>query len=118
LQNGQGTPTTGAVIYLAAEQILGDYNGNGIVDAADYTVWRDLLNQNLSLPGENPDAVTPGVVNQEDYEYWVSRFGATTNPAGGGSLAGVGGAVPEPTTALMLMLGIACMGGLSRRRPV
>ena len=25
--------------------IVGDYNHNGIVDAADYTVWRDTLGQ-------------------------------------------------------------------------
>ena len=24
-------------------QLVGDYNGNGIVDAADYAVWRDTL---------------------------------------------------------------------------
>src|SRR5262249_40370997 len=36
---------TGLDIGLKAAGVLGDYNGNGVVDAADYTVWRDHLGQ-------------------------------------------------------------------------
>ena len=35
--------------------LTGDYNGNGIVDAADYTVWRDTLGDDRSPP----TAMTP-----------------------------------------------------------
>jgi hypothetical protein len=105
--------TIGVVVYEDfATTILGDYNGNGIVDAADFTNWRDHLGQTFTLAGENPDAMTPGVVDQEDYNYWKSRFGATTNP-GSGSLASSSGAVPEPGTWLLALLG-ACLGGLTR----
>jgi Domain of unknown function (DUF4082) len=38
----------------------GDYNGNGIVDAADYTVWRDHLGQSVSVT--LPNDTTPGSV--------------------------------------------------------
>ena len=34
----------------------GDYNANGVVDAADYTVWRDSLGQTgmgLAADGDN-----------------------------------------------------------------
>ena len=39
-------------------QITGDYNGNGIVDAADYTVWRDTLGSTTDLRanGDNSGA--------------------------------------------------------------
>lgn len=81
-------------------EIDGDYNSNGIVDAADYTVWRDHLGQTFALDNERPDAATPGVVDVEDYAFWKVNFGA-----GGGSGATV--AVPEPATlflaAIMLM---------------
>ena len=33
---------------------IGDYNDNGIVDAADYTVWRDHLGQSFALSNEEP----------------------------------------------------------------
>jgi DNA-binding beta-propeller fold protein YncE len=33
-----------------------DYNDDGAVDAADYTVWRDHLGQAFVLAGENPEA--------------------------------------------------------------
>ena len=113
--DGNLTSTIGVVVY--ADTILGDYNGNGVVDAADYTSWRDRLNQSVTLNGERPDAATPGVVDQEDYQFWVSRFGATSNP-GSGSLASNSANVPEPATYLMFMLGIACAGRLSRRMSV
>ena len=29
-------------VHVAASTLFGDYNGNDTIDAADYTVWRDL----------------------------------------------------------------------------
>ena len=52
--------------------MLGDYNGNGTVDAADYVLWRDN-------PATLSNDSTPASVGPEDYTYWKSRFGATTN---------------------------------------
>ena len=46
-----------------------DYNGNGVVDAADYVLWRKggpLLND-----------PTPADVGPDDYTYWRLRFGAS-----------------------------------------
>jgi hypothetical protein len=100
----------------------GDYNSDGHVDAADYTVWRNHLNQSFALDNENPDAATPGLVDQEDYLFWKSNYG---NSSGGGSISTIASgsgslAVPEPTTALLAFfasLVLACMlsGRLVRR---
>ena len=81
------------------EGVAGDYNNNGIVDAADYTVWRDQFGQSFALPNEDPGS-TPGMVTTEDYDYWKAHFGAT---AGGGSLAS--GTVPEPGMLVMAITG-------------
>lgn len=74
-------------------QLTGDYNGNGVIDAADYTVWRDALGGTTLL--NDP---TPGTVDESDYTYWKTNFGAT---AGDASLAEAN--VPEPSTLLLAL---------------
>ncbi len=80
----------------------GDYNGNGTVDAADYTVWRDALGQGGAVLAADGDG--SGTVDEADYAVWKSHFGETI---GGGTLANR--TVPEPATLLMLLLGMAAM---------
>lgn len=80
----------------ASAAINGDYNNNGIVDAADYTVWRDNLGRSVTLPNDT----TPGTVTQADYTVWKSNFGAV---AGAGSAA----TVPEPAAALLCLTAVA-----------
>jgi hypothetical protein len=90
---------------VARLDLLGDYNGNGIVDAADYTVWRDTLGQlgaNLAADGTGPMGVPDGVVDQLDYALWKANFGLGT--PGAGSAASTA-AVPEPTATWLLFLG-------------
>lgn len=62
----------------------GDYNGDGMVDAADYTVWRD---------GGAPDSGIGG------YNLWVSNYGSSNSAV----------SVPEPTAILLSVLGV-CLG--------
>ena len=90
----------------ASPEVFGDYNEDGVVNAADYVVFRDVLGLVFELPNENPLALTPGFVDQEDYAFWHARFGANGS--------GIGVAVPEPTAGLMLV-GMACMGWLCHR---
>jgi hypothetical protein len=91
-----------AVQYLTSAAVAGDYNNNGIVDAADYVIWRKRLGPG-SLPNEG--GISPGVVDQADYNFWRSRFGATS----GSGAAVSASAVPEPGTWL-LCLGSAIVG--------
>jgi hypothetical protein len=100
-----------AVLQATAITLLpdGDYNGNGIVDAADYTVWRNSLGGiNLAADG-NRD----GMIDDDDYAVWKSNFGET---AGSGSGAmGSNAAVPEPAAAVLWLIAasVACA---TRRR--
>jgi hypothetical protein len=50
----------------------GDYNKDGTVNAADYTVWRDTLGSTTNL---RADGDKSGTVDQLDYDYWKARFG-------------------------------------------
>lgn len=84
-----------AVASVESEPMLiGDYSGNGVIDAADYTVWRDNVGA-ATLPNRDPES--SGEVGSTDYEVWKSRF----TSAGSGGLAMT---VPEPTSALLLTL--------------
>ena len=86
--------------------LAGDYNGNGILDAADYSVWRETLGSTTLL--NDP---TPGIVDTSDYNYWKSNFGATS---GSGTSANTN--VPEPNTLLLTssLLGVA-IGSLNSK---
>jgi Pel9A-like, right handed beta helix region len=86
----------------------GDYNGDNIVDASDYSVWRDSLGQQIELPNDE----TPGMVDADDYEVWKAHFGETLN-GGAGQAAS---SVPEPASVLMAAIGILALGPFSRFR--
>jgi hypothetical protein len=90
----------GSEIYqLATVQLAGDYNGNGIVDAADYTVWRD----NLGSPaGTLPNDTDGGAIGSAQYATWKANFGMALTSSGFASSA----SVPEPATALLMTLAL------------
>lgn len=92
-------------------RLTGDFNDDGSVDAADYTVWRNRLNTAGPLANETESI---GTVDQLDYAAWKSNFGATA--AGGGSSSVSNGAVPEAgTLGLLVALAVTC-AGIPRRR--
>lgn len=77
-------------VIITLSILVGDYNEDGQVDAADYTVWRSALTtQDLAADGNND-----GVVDSGDYEVWSSRFGVS-RPATSTS-------VPEPPSVVLL----------------
>jgi len=103
----------GATLFLnVVAGLLGDYNGNNVIDAADYTVWRDHLGQSFTLTNENPAAATPGLVDVEDYAFWKTHFGET---AGSGSATQTA-AVPEPAPISLLIVGVTAIAWPCRRR--
>jgi hypothetical protein len=77
----------------------GDYNGNGIVDAADYTIWRDTLG---SMADFTADGNGNHVIDAGDYAVWKANFGMTFS---GGSAANGPISVPEPGSIVLLMIG-------------
>jgi len=70
----------------------GDFNGDGQVNAADYTVWRDGLGSTYAAA---------------DYVVWRDNYGATS-PA-----VALAQSVPEPASVLLALLAATAIG---RRR--
>jgi T5SS/PEP-CTERM-associated repeat protein len=88
------------VISVASVGLPGDYNHNGVVDAADYVVWRKGLGT---------------IYTPDDYNVWRANFGQTAG-SGSGSVATAGlpsSAVPEPAAWLILLTGLVML--VSRR---
>jgi hypothetical protein len=106
---------THGAIYLRLA-VPGDYNTDGTVDAADYTVWRDLFGQsgpNLPADGTGPENTPDGIVDMLDYALWKSHFGESV--AAGAGAHGDGAAVPEPAASLTLLLALSLCGCRRRR---
>ena len=86
---------------------FGDYNNNGVVDAADYVVWRKRLGQSVTIPNDQ----SPGMVSPADYTVWRTNFGKTLSGGSGATLA----AAPEPVGALLALVG-GCGLFVARRK--
>ncbi len=90
---------------LSSPILPGDYNGNGVVDAADYVVWRDSLGH--SGADLAADGNRDGVINADDYSVWKNNFGSAAATGGGLTKKfSAGQSVPEPTTPALILLGI------------
>jgi hypothetical protein len=84
--------------YSALEQFVswtvlipaaGDYDRNGVVDTADYDIWRDAYGSTELL---NADGNDDGVVDAADYVVWRDALNSATST----------GSIPEPTGAVLL----------------
>ena len=83
----------------------GDYNGNNVVDAADYVMWRELLGTNDPLPNE-VSGITTGKATQEDYDAWRARLGNTTRKV-----------IPDPIAPTAIN-GVFILGGILQDDPL
>jgi hypothetical protein len=99
-----------ALIPPEAPDPPGDFNEDGLVDAADYVVYRKNVDGTTPLP--NDDGLgTP--IGPQHYDLWEAHFG---EPGGGGAGGGGNSPIPEPTSALLMAACAAILcGGCSRR---
>jgi hypothetical protein len=106
-------------------EVRGDYNQNGVVDAADYTVWRDQLGS-TGVPGlvlgdgtgDDLEGLPDGDVDQFDYALWRANFGSvalfSAVVGGAAAQAGIPANVPEPPALVLAWLAISTL--MTRRR--
>jgi len=82
--------------YLTVRFLPGDYDGNSIVDASDYIVWRKGLGT---------------LFQASDYGFWRENFGKSL----AGSGQEFGATVPEPAAIGLLLSAIPLLGRVRRR---
>jgi hypothetical protein len=88
--------------FRLVSNIPGDYNRNGAVDAADYTVWRDTLNAiGFGLAADGNDNQQ---IDADDYTIWANAFAAV-----GDGAALTATSAPEPSAATLALAAIAVL---------
>ncbi|MCA9240213.1 MAG: PEP-CTERM sorting domain-containing protein [Planctomycetales bacterium] len=80
-------------VFAPDAGLPGDFNDDGTVDAADYTVWRDGLGTEYVAA---------------DYDIWRNNYGATASAAAATN--------PTPEPSAIVMIGLVGGLGLSCRR--
>ncbi|MCO6046771.1 pentapeptide repeat-containing protein [Aeoliella sp. ICT_H6.2] len=100
--------TTGEVTLLSAGGLPGDFNDDGQVNLADYTVWRNNLGAASELAINSAGNGTGGV-DAGDYTVWKNNFGSRVGPPWA-----VPATVPEPTGFALVAIGL--LGVLALRR--
>lgn len=78
--------------------LAGDYNDDGIVDAADYAVWRDNVG---AAAGTLANDTNGGTIGTAHYETWKANFGASALALNSGN-SSASNAVPEPVSLVSL----------------
>lgn len=93
---------------LTTTPLAGDYNNDGVVNAADYVVWRKNAGTSNILPNDP----FGGVIGSSQYNMWRANFGSTFPGSGSGG----GSAVPEPASlAILLTNGLLALTWRRRR---
>jgi hypothetical protein len=96
------------VAEAAAPGVVGDYNNNGRVDAADYVLWRKSVGTTTVLPNDPAG----GMIGITQYNNWRSHFGQ-----GSGAGSGLGSAaVPEPMSISLFAIALFGLIAQQRRR--
>jgi hypothetical protein len=99
-------------VFFGAKAVVptgnADFNGDGIVNGADFLKWQRGLGLNGQSNNLNGDANGDGTVSAADLAIWKSQFGTAVST---GSI----GAVPEPTSVLLASMALALVGLRGRR---
>jgi len=95
----------------ALPEYVGDYDENGAVDGNDFLLWQRELGNAATPSGSGADGDLSGTIDAGDLAVWQSNFGQS-NPVPAPPI----GAVPEPSAALLALVGLASLGSLAAQR--
>ncbi len=96
--------------FLTAPELLpGDFNGDGLVNLADYTVWRGALGAADDALINNSGNQIPGV-DAGDYVVWKESFGQLLAMATADASR-----VPEPRSRFLVLAAAILLSSVQRR---
>jgi hypothetical protein len=87
---------------VGPERIPGDYNYDDVVDADDYDTWRAAFGSTPPVPGLAADGNADETIDAADYVLWRKL-------SGGGSGSASNSGVPEPSTQVTVLIGLAAV---------
>jgi hypothetical protein len=90
-------------VQTAILPLVGDYNRDAAIDAADYVAWRNTLGSFVTRYN-GADGNGNGLIDQVDYTLWRSHFSG-----GSGTAFGTFDAVPEPSLYYLIAI-LGCIG--------
>lgn len=90
-------------------RLPGDYNRDGVVDGADYIVWRNAMAGDVDLAA---DGNGDGIITVADYDVWRAHYGSTS---GSGSAVATQ-TVPEPVAGSLTLAALFTIGLAARSR--
>ena len=73
VDGGTGMVRVDMGAFEFASRRVGDANGDGLVNAGDYTAWANQFD--TPGPGQSADFNSDGVVNAGDFTLWANNFG-------------------------------------------
>ena len=99
-------------VYGTEAKLPGDFNDDGLVNALDFTVWRNNIGGPPSALQNNVD---DGLIGQAHYLTWSTHYGETFESYFGftpGAGSGSGGvrSVPEPTAFILGAFALGMLG--------
>jgi dockerin type I repeat protein len=104
---------------LAVTHPYADFNLDGVIDHADYSIWRTNIGTQSDASFEQGDANGDGVVDASDYVVWRHTVGPATNLAVFADSGLTESTLPEPATVGLTFAGalflILRLGGRARR---
>lgn len=99
-----------STLILISDGIVGDFNRDGTVDAADYIVWRNAFGQ---VGNTAADANEDNIVDLDDFDLWRGNFGASSGQAAQFPTL----LIPEPTTLYLHFVAATAIYSLRRTTP-
>jgi len=113
---GSIPPTLSIDYEITPGQIPGDYDGNTMVDADDYSTWKSQFGTPVEPIGSGADGNADGTVDAADYTIWRNNLGTGSGSASARESSAQARSVPEPASLRLFGLSCAILGACGLRK--